>query len=64
VTNAEAAVTVTPISGCEFGVCATHVPAPGIAAPTEWGALHRVLTDDLRIVCPEGGSFEYRITLP
>jgi hypothetical protein len=23
--------------------------------------LHRVLTDDLRIVCPAGGSVEYRI---
>ena len=57
-TNAGAAVTVTLISGCQFDVCATHVPAAGVSAPRDWGALHRVLTDDLRIVCPEGGSFE------
>ena len=38
--------------------------APDVSAPPDWGALHRVLTDDLRIVCPDGGSFEYRIELP
>ena len=62
-TNAGAAVTVTLISGCEFDASATHVPAPGTSAPPDWGALHRVLTDDLRIRCPGGGSFEYRIDL-
>jgi hypothetical protein len=37
-TNAGAAVTVTLISGCQFDVCATHVPAAGVSAPRDWGA--------------------------
>jgi hypothetical protein len=36
-TNAGAAVTVTLISGCQFDVCATHVPAAGVSAPRDWG---------------------------
>ena len=26
--------------------------------------LHRVMTDDLEIVAPDGGDFDYRIVLP
>ena len=26
--------------------------------------LHRVLTDDLEIIAPDGGAFTYRIVLP
>jgi hypothetical protein len=48
-------------SGCEFSA-ATRAPRD---RPTvETLRLHRVMTDDLEIVAPDGGDFAYRIVLP
>jgi hypothetical protein len=45
--------------GCAFsaGVTATELTTDSLR-------LHRVLTDDLEIVAPDGGDFSYRIVLP
>src|SRR5690606_34891564 len=48
-------------AGCEFSA-ATRAPRD---EPTvETLRLHRVMTDDLEIVAPAGGEFDYRIVLP
>ena len=47
--------------GCRFSdAVTTRVDAP----TADSLRLHRVLTDDLEIVAPEGGDFAYRIVLP
>jgi hypothetical protein len=59
VTNdAGLAVRVELDGGCVF--------SPGLAAGdgVEARRLHRVMTDDLEIVAPDGGDFAYRIMLP
>ena len=60
------AVTVRLGDNCAFVEAATALTAPArpVSAVVEYGALHRVLTDDLRIVCEDGGDFEYEILLP
>ena len=62
VTNkAGLAVTVELGAGCAFSA-ATRLP---LEPPTvESLRLHRVMTDDLEIVAPAGGDFDYRIVLP
>jgi hypothetical protein len=40
------------------------VVAPADAPTVDSLRLHRVLTDDLEIVAPDGGEFSYRIVLP
>jgi hypothetical protein len=60
----KSAVTVRPGRNCQF-VPAAVIPtfdgavANGLAG--DYLALHRVLTDDLRIACPAGGDFDYVI---
>jgi hypothetical protein len=54
------AVTVEPRDGCEFS---EDTKATG-DDPDRYLRLHRVLTDRLDVVCPEGGDFSYTITLP
>ncbi|TQM38162.1 hypothetical protein [Pseudonocardia cypriaca] len=48
-------------SGCEFSAAAR---APQDEPTVETLRLHRVMTDDLEIVAPAGGNFDYRIVLP
>jgi hypothetical protein len=48
-------------SGCEFSAAAR---APQNPPTVETLRLHRVMTDDLEIVAPDGGDFDYRIVLP
>jgi hypothetical protein len=48
-------------SGCEFSAAAR---APKDQPTVETLRLHRVMTDDLEIVAPNGGDFDYRIVLP
>jgi hypothetical protein len=48
-------------SGCEFSAAAR---APQDEPTVETLRLHRVMTDDLEIVAPDGGDFDYRIVLP
>jgi hypothetical protein len=48
-------------AGCEFSAAAR---APQDVPTVETLRLHRVMTDDLEIVAPEGGDFDYRIVLP
>jgi hypothetical protein len=47
--------------GCQF---ADGVTTPMGAPTADSLRLHRVLTDDLEIVAPDGGDFSYRIVLP
>ena len=47
--------------GCRF---ADGVTTPADAPTADSLRLHRVLTDDLEIVAPDGGDFSYRIVLP
>ena len=47
--------------GCRF---ADGVTTPMDAPTADSLRLHRVLTDDLEIVAPDGGDFSYRIVLP
>ena len=48
-------------AGCEFtaATCASLDP-PNV----DKLRLHRVMTDNVEIVAPDGGAFDYRITLP
>jgi hypothetical protein len=55
------AVRVELGSGCEFSAA---VRAPQDPPTVETLRLHRVMTDDLEIVAPDGGDFDYRIVLP
>jgi hypothetical protein len=48
-------------SGCEFSAATL---APQDQPTVETLRLHRVMTDDLEIVAPNGGDFDYRIVLP
>ncbi|GAA5118503.1 hypothetical protein [Pseudonocardia adelaidensis] len=47
--------------GCEFSAA---VRAPHDPPTVETLRLHRVMTDDLEIVAPDGRDFDYRIVLP
>jgi len=47
--------------GCRFS---DGVTTPADAPTADSLRLHRVLTDDLEIVAPDGGEFDYRIVLP
>jgi hypothetical protein len=61
VTNdAGLAVRVELGAGCTFSpaLAGSGVPGP------ETLRLHRVMTDDLEILAPDGGDFAYRILLP
>lgn len=61
VNAAQVVVRVELGSGCEFSA-ATRAP---LHPPTvESLRVHRVLTDDIQVVCPDGGEFDYRIVLP
>jgi hypothetical protein len=61
VSNGTLAVRVELGGNCEFS-SATRAPLdpPTVASLR----VHRVMTDDLEIVCPAGGDFDYRIVLP
>jgi hypothetical protein len=48
-------------SGCRFS---DGVTTPADAPTADSLRLHRVLTDDLELVAPDGGDFAYRIVLP
>jgi hypothetical protein len=48
-------------NGCAF---TEAPPAPPDPASADAWRFHRVMTDDLEIVAPEGGDFAYRIILP
>jgi len=48
-------------SRCEFSAATS---APVDARTAESLRVHRVMTDDLEIVAPAGGDFDYRIVLP
>lgn len=48
-------------SGCEFSAA---VRAPQDPPTVDTLRVHRVMTDDLEIVAPMGGDFDYRIVLP
>jgi hypothetical protein len=61
VNEAGLAVRVELGSGCEFSAAAR---AAQDQPTVETMRLHRVMTDDLEIVAPEGGAFDYRIVLP
>ena len=62
VTNeAGLAVRVELGNGCEFSPA---VRAPAEPPTVETRRVHRVMTDDLEIVAPDGGDFDYRIVLP
>ncbi len=62
-------VTVTPGAGCNLHPAAWLTSMPADSGPDlarrqqEYGEVHRVLTDDVRMVCGEGGSFDYRIEM-
>jgi hypothetical protein len=61
VTNdAGLAVRVELDAGCAFSAGLTAADGDGVEARR----LHRVMTDDLEIVAPDGGGFAYRIVLP
>jgi hypothetical protein len=47
--------------GCRFS---DAVATPMDVPTADSLRLHRVLTDDLEIIVPDGGDFEYRILLP
>jgi hypothetical protein len=59
------AVQVQLGDGCEFSA-ATRAPLnPPEHPPTvETLRLHRVMTDNVEVVAPDGGDFDYRIVLP
>ena len=63
-TRGAAGVTVLIDYNCSF-VPAVREPTGSdrSAALVAYGELHRVLTDDLRIVCEAGGAFGYRIRI-
>jgi hypothetical protein len=61
VNDAGLAVRLELGSGCEFSAAAR---APQDPPTVETLRLHRVMTDDLEIVAPNGGDFDYRIILP
>jgi hypothetical protein len=54
------AVRVELGQGCEFSAA---VRAPLDPPTVETLRVHRVMTDDLEIVAPDGGDFDYRIVL-
>jgi hypothetical protein len=61
ITNAGLVVRIDQLRGCEF----SEAPHGPLVPPTADALrLHRVMTDDLEIVAPDGGAFAYRITLP
>jgi hypothetical protein len=55
------AVQVELGQGCAF---TEPVPAPPDRPTVDTLRLHRVMTDDVEIVAPDGGDFDYRIVLP
>ena len=59
-TNGTPAVEVTLGSGCVFSKATL---APLIPPTSETLRLHRVMTDTLEIVAPEGGDFDFTIVL-
>jgi hypothetical protein len=61
INTARVAVRVELGSGCEFSP-ATRTPL--VPATVESLRVHRVMTDDIQVVCPGGGDFDYRIVLP
>jgi hypothetical protein len=61
VNEAGLAVRVELGPGCEFSAAAR---APQDRPTVETLRLHRVMTDDLEIVAPEGGDFAYQVVLP
>jgi hypothetical protein len=61
VNEAGLAVRVELGAGCEFSAAAR---APQDPPTVETLRLHRVMTDDLEIVAPGGGDFDYRVVLP
>jgi hypothetical protein len=61
VTNDDLQVRLELGPGCRFS---DGVTTPADAPTADSLRLHRVLTDDLEIVAPEGGDFSYRIVLP
>jgi hypothetical protein len=50
-------------ANCDFAPAQQTVAASGDGA-TSYDGLHRVLTDDVRLVCAAGGDFGYDIVLP
>jgi hypothetical protein len=65
----ELAVTVRLGANCRFRRAAlverfADAVARGLADAGDYLELHRVLSDNLQIVCEDGGSFDYTIELP
>jgi hypothetical protein len=61
VSSGSLAVRVEPAGGCAFSAATLAPVDPPTVATLR---LHRVLTDVVEIVAPDGGDFGYRVTLP
>ncbi|HWM56266.1 MAG TPA: hypothetical protein VNO83_00415, partial [Pseudonocardia sp.] len=61
VSSGSIAVRVEPAAGCAFSPATLAPVDPPTVATLR---LHRVLTDVVEIVAPDGGDFGYRVTLP